>query len=61
MYCQQLACSGRDIEDFDFDILSIASIFETTEGYDDPNFYKYDDTRSGLSNFSNLRTLTKDC
>ena len=29
---------------------------------DDPGLYKYDDTRSGLlSNFSNLRTLTKDC
>ncbi len=52
---------GKNIEEFDFDILSIASIFETTKGYDDPSFYKYDETRSGLSNFSNLRTLTKDC
>ena len=52
---------GKNVEEFNFDILSIASIFETTDGYDDPGLYKYDDTRSGLSNFSNLRTLTKDC
>lgn len=53
--------SGINVDVFNFHILSVASIFETTEGYDDPSFYKYDDTRSGLSNFSNLRTLTKDC
>jgi len=53
--------SGRNIEGFNFNIASVASIFETTNGYDDPSFYKYDETRSGLSNFSNLRTLTKDC
>ncbi|WP_347073580.1 hypothetical protein [Bacteroides thetaiotaomicron] len=48
-------------EKFDFNISSIASIFETTPGYDDPDIYKYDINRSGLSNFSNLRTLTKGC
>jgi len=53
--------SGINVDVFNFHILSVASIFETTKGYDDPNFYKYDETRSGLSNFSNLRTLTKDC
>ena len=50
-----------NIDVFNFHVLSIASIFETTKGYDDQSFYKYDDTRSGLNNFSNLRTLTKDC
>ncbi len=52
---------GKNIKEFDFEILSVVSIFETTSGYDNPNFYKYDDARSGLSNFSNLRTLTKNC
>lgn len=52
---------GRNIEDFNFNIQTVASVFEVTNGYDNPNFYKYDDTRSGLSNFSNLRTLTKNC
>lgn len=52
---------GTNVDVFNFHVLSIASIFETTPGYDDSSFYKYDDTRNGLSNFSNLRTLTKDC
>lgn len=48
-------------EQFEFNISMVASVFETTLGYDNEEVYKYDGSRSGLSNFANLRTLTKGC
>lgn len=53
--------SGMTNVDLDAQVILTSAIFETTEGYDDPNVYKYDDSRKGISNFSNLNVLTKDC
>lgn len=50
--------SNADINAFNSHFLITVSIFEITPGYHN---YKYDETRTGLINFSNLRILTKDC
>ncbi|WP_291529413.1 hypothetical protein [Bacteroides sp. UBA939] len=47
--------------ELDFVVSSVASFFESSLGYDDPNIYKYDWERTGLDNFKNLRELTINC
>ena len=53
--------SGKNIEDFNFIFYQLLQFLRQPRGMMIRSFYKYDETRSGLSNFSNLRTLTKDC
>lgn len=48
--------TAQDLEGYMF---YTASIFET-HGYGE-SYYKYDSNRTGLSNFSNLQVLTKNC
>ncbi len=58
---QEVCNDMDDSDDFGDEWIPTEGNFETTSGYDNSNVYKYDDSRKGLSNFSNLNVLTKDC